>query len=1456
MHEALNKKNLSLFRYLVQVVVLLCLTALTVFVLEPVRRHVSLQMEELRDYAVESIETRLGRAISYDSIAPSILTRFEIRGLDVHQSENGTSDALVSFESIVVRYRLLPILLGAPEDALRELRVRNTVIDVDTRRDRELIEWITTLTTGDERVDEEGGEPLLPQDVILSARNIDISITDESGRLTLNNLFASVRQPGSDALLSFRADVSGKHESMPQIGTVGAEFAADIAIGPDMSYTNGFLDVRGLSSDVFAVSRQQFRLQSGAEQFEIRKVQDPSPVDVVVEGGLEGIKIHLAAENYRLSDFLGMRGEWGNFDPWLASPFTGEASVLLEGDGTVEYEADLSTEISPDHLGIAVGFDTRLNGDLERIRVSALRATTSFGRAIFSGSVDLSSLLPQGSLYLDDVQPVEALPSINARFRIEPEGQSLAFRAERLDYGELTATDVETIVTPGEETHRATLNARIGEHGALGLRARVNASDPSQFSVRSSVNSVPLTQLSTLAIEAIPGEVLPEPSDIPQSWMFSGSAHVQSESGSLRLDTATISVDDVDLPGNGLLVSVQQNQGEYNGSLTVTRNELSLESRFVASDVTNESITANFDVSLNEQDYAFQTEFSRGNQLTITGDEGSNMNLVFGGDGQIRGDVNIRELELPAAVLGDRGSGDSPVVGIDASIEYTSARDWSLGVNEASADRLYLWDRPVDVAFSGRLNESGGLIETVELVDDYGEVAGAMTLSYEFTPEFSASANLVAEGEESGERYEAELAYSRDGIAGTGRIRAVPIERFDFENFTGRLNADMTIEGTPDDPVVSAGVSVEDGAYDEEPVSGEFSMEYAEERLSFSGLTVDYISTSLSGASGALDLGTGAFNMRGSVEGVREDEPFVSSIDVDGQLEVNGDIFDTDATKAPFNAQVVVDGIPMEVDLPERWELDVRRDSSGEIRVNGGPRESIAATVTADGNFSLSLSEPLPFVVEADGVLSAAEIEANISYISVDVERVPEIFDLGEFRIVAGTASGSLRMTGPIFDPDFFGTLEARDVEGELEIFPDRIGPTDGFIVFSEKQMRIQRLRTPVGDAEASFEGTFLISRWDIEQFELDIETESAIGPHIVSDFDSVAIDGFARGNISIAQSGTDVRLTGDLVAHNTEVTLSEVDETEDESPPDPDDSELVVDLAIEAGRSVEFLWPTEGFPVLRAVAQPGDGVRIGGDTRAQTFSLEGDVGMQGGELFYFDRTFLIREGLIRFNETQDSFDPRVTVRAETRDIGSEGPIRISLVAEESLLSELTVRVVSDPPLPQDEVLALLGAGVFSSVEGGLINLSGAVLLGSDIASQFGVMRTIESGIRNALQLDLFTVRTQLFQNLVREVIDEPVQQQPQDAPIPSLGRYFDNTTLFLGRSLGPSVFLELLVQLRAEDPFVNAERQFAALDVDTELSLEFETPYFDIGWSFLPQSPDKLFVPDNRFTLSWRFTY
>ena len=1481
-------KKHSLFRYLAQGVVLLALTALSVGLLEPLREHVSEQMEELRSYAIESLEEQLGRRVRYDTIAPSIISRFEIRGLeilderpgggragenpagegvagDAPAGENPAGDAgedsLIRFESILVRYRVIPLLFGRPDQALVELRVRNTDISIDTRRDSDILAWLEELG-GNGRgersrsvQDELTGdgtflpERILPEHVTISTRNVNVRVSAPGGHLEVRNLNARIDRNGEDTLVSLRSTFEGSHSLLEEFGRIDSEISADLTVGPRLEYANGFLDVRSLSSDRFVLSRQQFRLQSGTDFLAIRKVGDTAPVDIGLERSSGGMQISVATENYRFSDLLDLRGDWYEYNPWLSSALSGEASITFDGNSLDVYHARFSTTLPEQRLGTAVALEVQLSGDADSVRIPVFRAATPFGRAMFAGNVRLSDYMPEGSLYLDGVD-IGAFPIFSARFELEPVDGALLARSDRISLDHLLLREFHAQLGFGDSGVEADVSSLVGGEGRIQLTGAAALNDEPDIDVTGEFSDLPVRAIYALIADTAEGA---DPPDlITETMKASGRSGVTVRGDLVRPKDSSIELIDTAGPDDRLSLTVNERGGRFDGMVTARRENIDLDATFELRAASFEAIGADVNMLLNGVDYAFNLEYRAGETITLREEDGSRVDFGFMDDGGFEVRAQLAGLRLPG-IPGVTTAEDPAVVSGRLVADVVALDAWRADVRDLSVEGLRTGDRQISAGLSGRFDTTGGIIEGLDLRDEYGALSAAGTVSYRTGRPVSGSVNLVADGENENERYEFDFAYAGGEVDGRIRVRSSPLERFGFENLAGTFDADATVSGPLDDLEASAGVTLVDAQYDGERLAGEFALDYADDRISVSGIEGSYVALSITDSAGALDLESGAFNLSGNVEGVRGDEPFVTRFDLDGDMELENGLFAVEFATIPFTAQLELENLPIETDLPSLWRLDLARDGDGVIRVTGGPENSIAAVINEDGQFSLTLTAPLPFVVDAEGVLSATDIEANLTQVSLDVARVPELFDFDEYRIVSGTASGSLRMTGPIFDPDFFGTVRAHDVVSELSLLREQIGPSNGFIVFSEKEIRVQPLRTRTGDAEVDFSGTFLLSRWEIEQFDLNIETVGDIGPRVVYDFGALEIDGYGRGSIRVRQAGDDITITGNLIAHNTEVTLSEIDER-DFGPPDPDDNNVIFDVTVESGRSVEFLWPTRQLPVLRAVARRGDSVRITGESQRQTFAVVGDVGMQGGQLLYFDRTFLVREGLIRFNETQDDVDPRLTVRAETRDIGPDGPVRISLVADESRLSDLSVRVVSDPPLPQEEVLALLGAGVFTSEDGGLIDLSGAVLLGSDLVGQFGVVRSVESSIRNALQLDLFAVRTQLFQNLVREVIAEPVGAE--EAPDPSLGRYFDNTSMFLGRALGPDVFLELLVQLRTEDPFADAERQFANLEIDTELSVGFETPFFDIEWGFQPRNPDKLFVPDNRFTLSWGFTY
>ena len=77
----------------------------------------------------------------------------------------------------------------------------------------------------------------------------------------------------------------------------------------------------------------------------------------------------------------------------------------------------------------------------------------------------------------------------------------------------------------------------------------------------------------------------------------------------------------------------------------------------------------------------------------------------------------------------------------------------------------------------------------------------------------------------------------------------------------------------------------------------------------------------------------------------------------------------------------------------------------------------------------------------------------------------------------------------------------------------------------------------------------------------------------------------------------------------------------------------------------------------------------------------------------------------------------------------------------------------------------------------------------------------------------------------------------------------FKDTTIIMGKYLGNDVFAQL--QLGLEE----GEEETAGLSgliIRSELGLDLKTPYFNLRWNFVPNTPENLFLTDMRFTFSW----
>lgn len=289
-------------------------------------------------------------------------------------------------------------------------------------------------------------------------------------------------------------------------------------------------------------------------------------------------------------------------------------------------------------------------------------------------------------------------------------------------------------------------------------------------------------------------------------------------------------------------------------------------------------------------------------------------------------------------------------------------------------------------------------------------------------------------------------------------------------------------------------------------------------------------------------------------------------------------------------------------------------------------------------------------------------------------------------------------------------------------------------------------------------------------------------------------------------------------------------------------------DFYITFSKNVRFILPKSDEPIMTAYIKEGDEIRFLYDTRYKNASVSGNINLKGGEIYYFNKSFYITDG--SFNFPSNSFnEPRLSLRAKLTDFDSNGnKVDIFLVLNNSTLDNINPHFESYPQKSTSEIMAILGNVIISETGEesgtGLGTLANLFSSGIDIMGRAGVInnnfstRSLTDSIRENLNLDMFSLRSQLLQNVLLDSVFTP------GATVYSpISRILNNTTIFFGKQITGQIFLKGLIKLNSKEKRKN-KNPFLARDLmlDFEMSLEWENP---IGTFTFSTNPVNLF-PQN----------
>jgi hypothetical protein len=1208
---------------------------------------------------------------------------------------------------------------------------------------------------------------------------------------------------------------------------------------------------------------------------------------------------------YGAGGILGYRIDLAGERP-LEEPAAPSLAVVVPAALSSEAAPDPSSEAMPSHNG---SFMIRAAGDENLARIEEFRLSAPYpagqglfqGNAGFRGTIGLRPFAPNGALSLENLSltgdaGLSAGLSVSTRGReIRLAGKTVTIAAGTAPEGRpvlaLNGLDI-SLVSSGGDLDFVVSARRPGDgdsyhgrkDGFFSLEGALNYA-PQRLEASLLLDSFSAGDLVDMARPFVREPRLPAVTgDILRNVTVNTEIFFSTDFRKLLYNAPRVEMAlDPLSPGGGP-------SGVISLSGTDKRFELS-ESRLVWGENTalisgradySNPMDVVFSVTANYRDISYHAEgrLLDRNQLSVSGSHGFRAYIAPGGAGAWSG--HIEGKEIPVSIRGLPAH-----LNMYAELGYYSADFWSLELDTFEVTDIAGPAGPGYLHVTGGVNQSGAHFPLIYYRDNIGPLTGRVDASWRKTPVGGKNGTPDTayfagfEGTLSMEEAQDSLPISGGGES---FVRGFPLERYaaGVSFADGNLNLSFSGSRMRLDRVF-AGTS-------NATADGKFTVTWNREQSYRADLSLDSLSARFQGrefgASARAALDRDAFSiqdLRVTFAGIEGFMPLLRVSRAEGRAETGAD-FRGDIGKgrlegsltanvafAPaaswmsinsafrsFEGLVRVEQIRY-ADVGSSGPFDIvfsRND--GNFLVQGGPQNMLRLRLDQDGTFYAGLSGPFPIRGSFSGMVDKNTIDARCPDLYVDLAGLWRLLPpVPGFVLAGGYVSAELDIRGPLTDPEFFGFAKGTSVSIQVPHYVTRdIRPVPFTVVIEGNEMRFGPVPAMVGAGAGSVTGEFRFDRWIPNVFTINIAVPRATPIPFGFNLTGFLATGDISGKLRLSMADAVFDITGDLLANNTEISLNtdEIARVRDSDIFAGAAHPVTLDMKITTGPTVEFLWPNSNFPILRANPAMGTVVRVTTNTVARQFSLTSDVKIRGGEIFYFERSFYIRSGSLSFKENESQFDPRLTVRAEIRDRSENGPVIISMVVDNAPLLTFTPRFESNPSLSQTEIVSLLGQSLTGSPAdestGQVGSMQRALLSStSDFLAQFGVVRRLERQIRDFLRLDMFSIRTHVLQNAFFSATglgQDPVDRNGQ------VGNYFDNTTVFLGKYIGPDMFIQSMLSLRYDENQITA----GGLRFEPEIGVELQNPLFSIRWDFVPAHPENWYVNDNSVTLTWRKSF
>lgn len=1423
-----------------------------------------------------------GFRLSFASLSPAILRGVS---LDALEARDGRGRLVLSARRAYLYYDIWALLSGGKRRLVSELRLEGVKIDLDSE-DLSLLSSLSRRLSG-------GRKSHLP-DFAISGSDLSLELEDAvpGGLLVALDSFR-LSGGGSEA----EADLKGRlrFHRAGALGPLEIACGASGAIARNFSAGRLALSVGAEAAD-FSLATQRFDFSFDSGGAELRKVADKAPLDAelryVASSGLVSARVDLEAFRPRQS-FRARKG-LASIEPWLSLPYTGKLSLStpLADLSRLRYEVELEAGLSSSSLKGMRSAAIKASGDAQGAEIGYARLVAEIGEAEYSGSLRFRDLAPNGLLKLSSSE-ASPLP-LETSLRLFGNAGRYAAVADSVALGGVEIRDFVvdaalrgdavdfslSLLLPESEEAGAPLPlapmARVGEAGfsaeaapAGGLpRLRIEGSlsggAAPMLDLSLALDSADLKPLEPLLARLAPSGL----STLLSGLRVDGEVYFRSDFSRFSYSSTNFLVVSRSASATYALLSFSGNEK----GLTLKRAELSGGGR-------SASLNGSLDFSNPERlDFAASLVYADtpydfrgslvGPDLFVSGDYGLKASLRQR-EGEYFFNLNADALPLPLGEL-------RVILSLESSGYYLSPGDFRLDFGSLRAEFGASSGLP-SLSCVGLFGPKGGSLSSLLVQDSVSKLRGGANFSYDLKaarPALSFKASLSGEG---GESYglsgsygplEAEGGYGLDAkllLAGS------PLARFTKGPISGRLSGSAEARGGLSDLGIQFAAKLNDGLLGGEPFALQASgserggrFELSDCSAFYQGMSVERLGLSFDAATAAAslrgDFRTQGASLRGGAPGGGQRSGAASAPVLSFSFAATGKSLAAASPEeegaqpkgqvglAALFSRYRVEGSAIDFKYrdtrSQAWPFSFSIGPEG-LSFLGGPSGELSFDYQNDGSFKAVAASPLPFNFRASGRAAKGEIKAEAADLSLDLPFLVGFASGLPVLVDRGRLTGALSVQGSLSDPDFSGSLELSDLVCRVPSWlKESLGPLSCPILIDGKRLSSSIPSLQAGDARLSLEIQALMDGWLPGDIDARFRTLSGSALNLDSQVLGIFLKGRAGADLDFKLSGGTVGLSGKLMVERSDVVINPGLFASSKGSGEAAATPFDLDLSIGFGPGVRVYFPSKDIPIVMGYADPSSSLRVLLDGETGDLSFKGTAQLRGGDVFYIQRDFYLKTAKIVFNETNDKFDPLVTLEAERHERKDQSPVLISLKAESQPISAFAPKLsADDPSLTQAEIVNILGSGLLGVSEGGTVDWKAAAIAGSEFVPQLNVTKTFENKVREVFGLDVFFLQSQVVQ---RWLID--ISETSSAASSNSLASYLDGTSLFLGKYLGDSVFVHASAGLE-KDPLA----RMGLLRLDSELGVDFETPFGRLVWSISPESPENLFISDQSLSLSWK---